>query len=109
MSISGALSSSLSGLTAAARAAEVVSSNIANARTEGYGRREVQLSARSVGGTGQGVQVDAVRRMVDLVLLTDRRIAQSGRPSSLPRWNPPSARQRPKARWASGFRPWSNR
>jgi flagellar hook-associated protein 1 len=78
MSISGALSSSLSGLTAAARAAEVVSSNIANARTEGYGRREVQLSARSVGGTGQGVQVDGVRRMVDLVLLTDRRIAQSG-------------------------------
>ncbi len=78
MSISGALSSSLSGLTAAARSAEVVSSNIANARTEGYGRREVQLSARAVGGVGQGVQVGGVRRMVDLVLLTDRRIAQSG-------------------------------
>lgn len=78
MSISGALASSLSGLTAASRAAEVVASNVANARTEGYARRELQLSARSVGGTGQGVQVDGVRRMVDLVLITDRRIAQSG-------------------------------
>lgn len=77
MSISGALASSLSGLTASARAAEVVSSNIANARTEGYARRELHLSARMVGGTGQGVQVDGVRRMVDQTLLTDRRIAQS--------------------------------
>lgn len=75
MSISGALSTALSGLTAASRAAEVVASNVANARTEGYGRRELQLSAR---GTGQGVQVDGVRRMVDLVLVTDRRLAQSG-------------------------------
>jgi flagellar hook-associated protein 1 len=78
MSISGALSSALSGLTAASRAAEIVASNVANARTEGYGRRELQLSARSVGSTGQGVQIDGVRRMVDLVLITDRRLAQSG-------------------------------
>jgi flagellar hook-associated protein 1 len=78
MSISGALSSALSGLTAASRAAEVVASNVANARTEGYGRRELHLSAQSVGGTGQGVRVDGVRRMVDLVLINDRRLAQSG-------------------------------
>ncbi len=78
MSISGALSSSLSGLTAASRAAELVSSNIANARTEGYARRELQLSARSVGGTGQGVQVAGVQRIVDMVIITDRRLAQSG-------------------------------
>lgn len=78
MSISGALSTALSGLTAASRAAEVVASNVANARTEGYARRELQLSARSVGGTGQGVTVDGVRRMVDLVLINDRRLAQSG-------------------------------
>ncbi|EKD61720.1 MAG: hypothetical protein ACD_54C00129G0001, partial [uncultured bacterium] len=52
MSISGGLSSALSGLNAAARAAEIVSSNIANAMTEGYGRRELQTSARSLGGSG---------------------------------------------------------
>ena len=44
MSISGSLSSALSGLTAASRAAEIVSSNIANAATPGYGRREVLTS-----------------------------------------------------------------
>ena len=39
MSISASLSSALSGLTAASRRAEVVASNVANAMTEGYGRR----------------------------------------------------------------------
>jgi flagellar hook-associated protein 1 len=37
----------------------------------------VQLSARTVGGSGQGVQVDGVRRLVDQVVLNDRRLAQS--------------------------------
>jgi flagellar hook-associated protein 1 FlgK len=77
MSITGALSSALSGLTAASRGAEVVSSNIANARTEGYGRRELQLSARNVGSTGQGVRVAGVLRNVDPALLGERRLAQS--------------------------------
>ena len=77
MSISGSLSSALSGLTAAAKAAEVVSSNIANAKTEGYGRREVLTTARSVGSTGQGVQIVGVRRHVDPVLLSDRRRAEA--------------------------------
>lgn len=77
MSISGGLSSALSGLTAAAKAAEVVSSNIANATTEGYGRREIVTSARSVGHTGQGVKVVGVRRLVDPVLLGDRRRADA--------------------------------
>ena len=39
MTLSGSLSSALSGLNAASRAAEIVSTNIANAMTEGYGRR----------------------------------------------------------------------
>lgn len=77
MSISGSLSSALSGLTAAAKAAEVVSSNIANATTEGYGRREVITSARAVGHTGQGVQIVGVRRDVDMALLSDRRRAEA--------------------------------
>lgn len=77
MSISGSLSSALSGLTAAAKAAEVVSSNIANATTAGYGRREVLTTARAIGHTGQGVQIVGVRRHVDPVLLSDRRRAEA--------------------------------
>lgn len=77
MSISGSMSSALSGLTAAARSAEVISSNIANALTDGYGRREIQISARRVGNTGQGVQVTGVSREINAVLLADRRIADA--------------------------------
>ncbi|MGO4917569.1 flagellar hook-associated protein FlgK [Pseudogemmobacter sp. W21_MBD1_M6] len=77
MSVSGTLSNALSGLNAAARAAEIVSSNISNALTEGYGRRDLQLSARTVGPTGAGVKIDGVNRNVDQGLLTDRRIVQS--------------------------------
>ena len=77
MSISGALSNALSGLTASSRAAEMVSNNVANALTEGYARREIVLGARSLGGTGQGVAVRGVQRQVDLVLLSDRRVAQA--------------------------------
>ncbi|MDZ4311953.1 MAG: flagellar hook-associated protein FlgK [Cypionkella sp.] len=78
MSITAGLSSALSGLNAAARAAEIVSSNIANAMTEGYGRRELQLSARNIGGSGQGVTVTGVLRRADPILLGDRRLAQAG-------------------------------
>lgn len=77
MTISGSLSSALSGLTAASRAAEIVSSNIANAMTEGYGRRELQLSARVVGAGGQGVRINGVLRVTNPVAIADRRLAQA--------------------------------
>jgi flagellar hook-associated protein 1 len=77
VSISSALAGALSGLTAASRAAETVSANIANARTEGYAPRELQLSAQRIGLTGQGVQVDGVSRKVDTILLRDRRMAEA--------------------------------
>lgn len=75
MSLSASLANALSGLTASARAASVVSSNVSNALTEGYARRELNLSPQSVGGTGAGVRVDSVTRVVDRALLTDRRLA----------------------------------
>jgi flagellar hook-associated protein 1 len=78
MSISGTLSSALSGLNASSRAAELVSSNVANALTDGYSRRELVVGARALGGSGQGVSVVAVNRVVDRALLSDRRIAQAG-------------------------------
>lgn len=76
MSMTSALSNALSGLTAASRAADLVSSNVANALTDGYGRRTLELSARSLAGTGGGVRIDAVRRQVDIGVLSDRRAAE---------------------------------
>lgn len=78
MSISHALSNALSGLTAASRRAEVVSSNLANVMTDGYGRRTLELSAHQVGGTGAGVRIDGVQRIVDRGILADRRLADAG-------------------------------
>lgn len=77
MSVSTTLSNALSGLTAASKSASVVSSNIANATTEGYGVREVQLSSASLGGQGAGVQVVSVTRNVDEAVLADRRAADA--------------------------------
>lgn len=77
MSISNALSNALSGLTAASRMAEVVSSNLSNALTDGYGRRQVDLSAQSIGGNGAGVRIDGISRIVDRGILADRRMADA--------------------------------
>ena len=77
MSISQSLSNALSGLTAASRMAEVVSSNLSNALTDGYGRRSVDLSSQSVGGRGAGVRVDGITRHVDRGILGDRRLADA--------------------------------
>lgn len=77
MSMSSALSNALSGLTAAARSADVVSSNISNALTDGYGRRELDLSSRVLGGQGSGVHIDGISRLVDQVVIADRRLADA--------------------------------
>lgn len=83
--MNGSLASALTGLTATARRAEVVSTNVANATTPGYGRRLLELSARSVGSTGQGVMVTGVTRVVDQRLIGERRLSQAeaGRMSTL--------------------------
>lgn len=77
MSISSTLSNALTGLNAASRAAQVVSSNVSNAMTDGYARRELDLSARAITGSGDGVQVDGIRRVVDETILRDRRLADA--------------------------------
>ncbi len=77
MSISSALNNAVTGLNASARMAEVVSSNLSNALTEGYGRREVALSAAQVGGKGGGVRIDGITRFSDPGLLADRRLADA--------------------------------
>lgn len=77
MSLTATLSNALSGLTAASRRAEVVSSNVANAATPGYGRQVVELAGNIVGGEGAGVTVVTVRREVDKILIGDRRLAEA--------------------------------
>ncbi len=76
MSLSGALSNALSGLTVAGRAASVVSSNISNALNDGYGRRELEISTRQTGSYG-GVMINGVVRHVDSRLVGDWRAAGS--------------------------------
>lgn len=76
MSLSGALSNALSGLTANSRAATLIASNIANATTESYGRRVLSLSSRSAGTSG-GVWINGVNRLMDTAVLGDRRLSQS--------------------------------
>ena len=78
MSISGTLSSALSGLNVASRAMEVVATNIANANTPGYARRVLQVGANMVGSSSQGVEVIGVIRITDRALMSDRRIAEAG-------------------------------
>ncbi|QDC08374.1 flagellar hook-associated protein FlgK [Oceanicola sp. D3] len=73
MSLSASMSAALSGLNATRRATDLISSNIANALTEGYGRRSMSLSVRPLGG----VEVGAVQRNVDERLIGDRRLAQA--------------------------------
>lgn len=77
MSISQSLSNALSGLNAASRLADVVASNTANALTEGYARRELQLGAQVVGRSGAGVTVLGVDRMVTESLRSDLRLADA--------------------------------
>lgn len=78
MSITSALSAALSGLSATQRQAEITASNVANATTPGYARREVQLGAAILAGSGQGVAVIGITRQVDQYVLAERRLAEAG-------------------------------
>lgn len=76
MSLNSALLNAFSGLRANARSASLVSTNIANATTEGYGRRTLELSP-SVRGTVGGVTIDGVLRHSDPALLADRQLSDA--------------------------------
>ncbi|MCK0141478.1 flagellar hook-associated protein FlgK [Aliiroseovarius sp. F20344] len=77
MTISGALHNALTGLNANTRAAHLVSNNVANAMTEGYGARSLELSSRNLGGAPSGVAVEGVRRNVDEILVGERRLSDA--------------------------------
>lgn len=77
MNLTTAINAAVSGLNATTRMANTVSSNVANALTEGYARRELQLVSRDAGLGAPGVRVVAERRVVDQGLLAERRQADA--------------------------------
>ena len=78
MSISSALSNAVLGLRAASRGAEVISNNMSNALTPGYGRQELDLASAQLGG----VRIVGITRHVDAGLASDRRNAESAHGSA---------------------------
>ncbi len=76
MSLTGALYNAFSGLRANSQAAALVATNISNATTESYGRRELSLTPGVSGGHG-GVRVHGVVRHSDPVLLSERRVSDA--------------------------------
>lgn len=77
MSISQSLANAVSGLNASSRMAEIASANLANALTPGYGRRQVNLQALSIGGNGAGVLVSGIDRIQDRGILAERRLSDA--------------------------------
>lgn len=77
MSLSNALTNAVSGLVAASRGTEVVASNLANATTPGYARRELQRAARPLISGGGGVHVDGAVRVVRGSVLAQGRLASA--------------------------------
>ncbi len=73
MSLSSAINNAASGLASSARLAQSTSNNLANAQTEGYGRREVTLLSGQLGG----VRIDDIVRITDKGLIADRRLADA--------------------------------
>ena len=74
MSLSTALSSAMTGITAAGRSTSVVSDNLANALTEGYYRRTLDLSSN---GSAGGVRIGSVQRMIDPAIQKSVRSAEA--------------------------------
>ena len=75
MSIGSALSNALSGLGTAAKSAELISSNVSNALTPGYAKRDLIVSSRH--SAQGGVKIDAVLRQEDTGVINERRLADA--------------------------------
>jgi len=74
MSLNVSLLTAISGLTATRTAIDMASQNIANANTEGYSRKAVNLESQNILGMGAGVRVSSITRSVDEFLLRDLRV-----------------------------------
>lgn len=77
MSLTTAMNTALTGLSVSSRLADLTSTNIANASTPGYVRREAELNSLRLGGEGAGVTISGINRDVSLFLLNERRSADA--------------------------------
>ncbi|MCR6631160.1 MAG: flagellar hook-associated protein FlgK [Magnetospirillum sp.] len=73
MSLTLGLNTALSGLMTSQRGLDVISQNVVNVNTKGYTRKVMTPESRVLSGTGAGVQVGSVNRMVNEGLLKDIR------------------------------------
>jgi len=78
MSLTQALSTSLTGLNAAQTALSVVAGNIANAQTPGYVKKTTVQVETAFGSTGSGVEVTSINRVLDAYIQAQTRTEQSG-------------------------------
>ena len=78
MSLSQALSISLSGLRATQSGLSLVAGNVANAQTPGYVRKSLSQETTFAGGIGGGVRVAAVNRVLDEFVQRQLRVETSG-------------------------------
>ena len=77
MTLTLALRTALSGLSATQTALQTTSQNITNVNTEGYSRKDVTFTSRTVNGTGAGVNIANVDRVVDEFLIKEIRDQQA--------------------------------
>ena len=77
MTLSATLANAMTGLNAASRQADLIANNVANALTEGYGRRQIELSPLQLAENGQGVRVVGISRVSDPIVTGTRRLAQA--------------------------------
>ena len=77
MSITSALNAAQSGLQITGLRADVVADNVANATTEGYVRRSVNISENLLAGQTAGVRSDGVSRSEDARLNAELRLTTS--------------------------------
>ena len=73
MTLGSAINSALSGLSMASRSTLTIASNVANATTDGYARRELEIVSRDSTRGSPGVRVVTENRILDAGLLGERR------------------------------------
>ena len=78
MSLSQALSTSVSGLRTAQAGLALIASNVANAETPGYVRKTLVQSTTAAGANGVSVRVAAINRELDVFLQRQLRAEASG-------------------------------
>ena len=77
MTLSATLANAMTGLNAASRTADLIANNVANALTDGYGRRDIALTPLQLADEGQGVRVVGITRVSDPLITGARRVAQA--------------------------------